>query len=164
MHMNPYGKIFKALNDAQVQYIVVGGVAMNLLGYGRFTGDIDVLIALDHVNLKKMQNLMKEMGYEKRLPVDIQELGDEKKVLKLMKEKRLIAFTFINSAKPQFNIDVIVGESLRYRKYEAHRIIIETWGVPVPVISIDDLIGMKKTSNRTKDVEDVAALLELKGL
>jgi hypothetical protein len=34
----------------------------------------------------------------------------------------------------------------------------------LPVISIDDLIGMKKRSNREKDIEDVTALLELKGL
>ena len=137
---------------------------MNLLGYPRFTGDIDILLALDGENLKKMANLMKQMGYEKRIPVEVQELGDEKKTLQLMKEKNLIAYTFINNAEPQFNIDVIVGESLDFSKYEKHKVVVTAWDVGVPVVSIDDLIGMKKITGREKDAQDVAALLELKGL
>jgi len=163
-NMNPYGEIFKALNEAEVQYVVVGGVAMNLLGYPRFTGDIDILVALDPHNLQSMANLMQTLGYEQRLPVNLQELGDEKKALKWMKEKGLEAYTFINADKPQFNIDVIVGPSLKFNIYKQHSSQVDIWNVAIPVVSIDDLIGMKRKSNRKKDAEDVAALLELKGL
>jgi hypothetical protein len=162
--MNPYGKIFKALNDAGVRYIVVGGVAMNLLGYPRFTGDIDVLMALDDANLGKMAALMKSMGYERRLPMDIKALGDEEQVVEWMREKGLVAYTFMNVRKPQFSIDVVVGPSLKFADYERHRIVVTVWDIAIPVVSIDDLIGMKRESRREKDAEDVAALLELKGL
>jgi hypothetical protein len=81
-----------------------------------------------------------------------------------MKEKQLIAFTFMNAVEPQFGIDVIVGESLHFEKYSRHTVVVEAWGISVPVVSIDDLIGMKKASNREKDAQDVAILLELKGL
>jgi predicted nucleotidyltransferase len=162
--MNPYGKIFKALNDAQVRYIVVGGVAMNLLGHPRFTGDIDILLALDPSNLKRMADKMEEMGYERRLPVSIDELGDEKKVLQLMKEKGLTAYTFMNAKEPQFSIDVIVGASLKFADYERDCITVEVWDVAIPVVSIDDLIGMKKESNRKQDAQDIEALIKLKGL
>ncbi|MBI2636511.1 nucleotidyl transferase AbiEii/AbiGii toxin family protein [Candidatus Peregrinibacteria bacterium] len=162
--MNSYGRIFAALNEAGVQYIVVGGVAMNFLGYPRFTGDIDILMALDEPNLKNMTQLMKTMGYVQRVPVNIEELGDEKKVLMLIRDKNLIAFAFINDAEPQFNIDIIVGESLNFDHYREHQQILKVLGTAVPIVSIDDLIGMKKKSNRKQDAEDVAALLELKGL
>lgn len=162
--MNPYGKIFKALNDAQVRYIVVGGVAMNLLGYPRFTGDIDILLALDPGNLKRMAGKMKEMGYAQRLPVSIDELSDEKKILAMMQEKGLVAYTFMNAREPQFSIDVIVGTSLKFADYERDRTLVKAWDVTIPVVSIDDLIGMKKESDRKKDAEDVVALIELKGL
>ncbi|MDD5041930.1 MAG: nucleotidyl transferase AbiEii/AbiGii toxin family protein [Candidatus Peribacteraceae bacterium] len=161
--MNPYGRIFQALNEGDVRYLVVGGVAMNLLGYPRFTGDIDILLALDKNNLKRMAQRMKHMGYEKRLPVEIDELGDEKKVLTLMKKKGLQAYTFINTAEPQCTIDVIMGASLHFEKYQKHHVTIDVWNIPIPVVSIDDLIGMKKSTNRRKDAEDVVALLELKG-
>jgi predicted nucleotidyltransferase component of viral defense system len=162
--MNQYGHIFQALNEADVTYIVVGGVAMNLLGYPRFTGDIDILLALDENNLRRMRTLMQKMGYEKRLPIEIDELGDEKKALTLMKEKNLLAYTFTNEREPQYNIDVIVGESIRFEQYNRHRVIVDVWNIPIPVVSIDDLIGMKKAANRKKDADDIAALLELKGL
>ena len=162
--MNPYGEIFSALNTAGIAYIVVGGVAMNLLGYPRFTGDIDILLALDEENLLKMNTLMKELGYEARLPVALEELGDEQHVMTLIKEKDLIAYTFIHSEKPQYSIDVIVGESLEFDSYQEHKQDITVWDIKVPVISIDDLIGMKQSTNRQKDVDDIAALLELKGL
>ncbi len=162
--MNPYQKIFSALNEAHLRYIVVGGVAMNLLGYPRFTGDIDVLLALDPENLANMARLMHSMGYEKRLPVSVEELGDEGKVLQLMNTKNLIAYTFANSAEPQFSIDVIVGASLHFHDYELRRLLVKVWDIEIPVISIDDLISMKRQSTRKKDVDDVVALLELKGL
>ncbi len=162
--MNPYGRIFQSLNEASVNYIVVGGVAMNLLGYPRFTGDIDVLLALDSDNLRRMSGLMESMGYEQRVPVSLQELGDEKKALKLMKEKNMIAFTFHSPQEPQFGIDVIVGESLHFDRYHKHRVLVGLWGIEIPVVSIDDLIDMKRAANREKDAQDVAALLELKGL
>lgn len=45
--MNIYAEIFKAFNDAKIAYLIIGGVAVNLYGYNRFTGDIDILLALD---------------------------------------------------------------------------------------------------------------------
>lgn len=162
--MNPYQQIFGALNDAHVRYLVVGGVAMNLLGYPRFTGDIDILLALDDANLDRMARLMQSMGYEQRLPVDVQELSEEGHVLRLMKEKNLIAYTFANPDAPQFSIDVIVGESLEFSTYAKDALQIPVWDIEIPVVSIDDLIGMKRKSTRKKDADDVALLLELKGL
>ena len=51
--MNIYAEIFKAFNNAKIEYLIVGGVAVNLYGYNRFTGDIDILLALDKINLEK---------------------------------------------------------------------------------------------------------------
>ncbi|MBI3332102.1 nucleotidyl transferase AbiEii/AbiGii toxin family protein [Candidatus Peregrinibacteria bacterium] len=162
--MNPYGRIFTALNKAKIQYLVVGGVAMNLHGYPRFTGDLDILLALNEKNVEKMGALMKKMNYEKKLPVALEELSNEGKVEEWIRNKNLTAFTFENVKEPQFNIDVIVGESLKFEKYKKHQMILKTWNIRIPVVSIDDLIKMKRKSDRKKDAEDVAALIELKGL
>jgi hypothetical protein len=162
--VNPYQRIFGALNDAGVRYLVVGGVAMNLLGYPRFTGDIDILLALDEANLERIARLMRNMGYEQRIPVDVQELSEEGHVLRLMTEKNLIAYTFANPDLPQFSIDVIVGESLEFARYAKDALQVAVLDVQIPVVSIDDLIGMKRKSKRKKDADDVIALLELKGL
>jgi len=76
----------------------------------------------------------------------------------------MTAYTYIDPAMPQFSIDILAGESLNFATYDSHKVNIEAWAIPIPVISIDDLIGMKKKANREKDAQDIAALLELKSL
>lgn len=104
------------------------------------------------------------MGYQQRLPISIQELGDTDKVRTLMEEKGLIAYSFIHAKEPQFNIDVLVSASMEFEKFSVHMMKAEVWGLQIPVVSIDDLIMMKQNSDREKDVQDVVALLELKDL
>jgi hypothetical protein len=42
MEVRSVEAIARALNDAEIQYIVVGGLAVNAHGYERFTRDIDL--------------------------------------------------------------------------------------------------------------------------
>lgn len=67
--MNPYKKVFSELQKSGVKYLVVGGVAVNLYGYSRFTGDIDILAgySLDFKKFYKKRAVMKVWGT--RLPV-----------------------------------------------------------------------------------------------
>ena len=162
--MDSYKEIFQALRDAKVNYIIVGGVAMNLLGYTRFTNDIDILLALDPENLQAMKKAMEALGYERRIPLELDELGDEKKALQFVKEKNLLAYTFFNAKEPLYSVDVIVGDSLKFSQFRKNRTLIDVWGLSLPVVSIDDLIGLKQKTGREKDALDVATLLEYKGL
>ncbi len=43
--MSIYQPLFRALNESEVRYVVVGGVATVLHGYARFTADIDLIVA-----------------------------------------------------------------------------------------------------------------------
>ena len=162
--MNLFEKVFRELNKKKIKYLVVGGVAVNLYGYSRFTGDIDILVALSPDNLKKIDRIMKEMGYVERLPISITVLGDKKKLENFMKKKSLKAYTYISSHNPQLDIDIIVGESLRFDNFKENETIIKVWNIQLPVISIDDLIKMKKRAGRDNDLLDLKALLEIKNL
>lgn len=162
--MDSYKNVFQTLKQANVHYLIVGGVAMNLLGCPRFTNDIDVLLALEEENLQAMKRAMKNIGYEQRIPLALDELGDEKKVLRLITENNLLAYTFFNPKEPLYSIDIIVGASLKFHHYTEHQTLVEVWDMKLPVVSIDDLIGLKKDSNREKDALDVATLLAYKGL
>lgn len=162
--MNPYRKIFLALQKAEIKYLIVGGVAVNLYGYSRFTGDMDILMALDKENLKKMSAVMRHLGYIQRLPVDLFELGNKTKVKKWMKEKGMTAYTFICERQPQLNLDILAGYSLDFRKFFKKRTILPIWGIKIPVVAFNDLIKMKKIAGREQDLLDIQALLELKTL
>ncbi len=52
MHYESITTLIKNLNDAAVEYLVVGGLAVVAHGYVRFTADVDLLLGLDHANVK----------------------------------------------------------------------------------------------------------------
>ncbi len=162
--MQSYESLFRTFAENKLHYLIVGGVAVNLHGYPRFTNDIDILLALTPENLTTMARIMEELGYQQRLPISIQELEDEQKARQFIHEKGLTAYSFIHATEPQFNVDVLVAQSIDFDAFLAQTMHAEVWGIKVPVVSIDDLIDMKKQSNREKDIQDVSALLELKGL
>lgn len=162
--MNLFKKIFRALNKAKIKYLVVGGVAVNLHGYIRFTGDLDILLLLEDQNLKKMYKVMKKLKYSERLPVSILELKDRKQVKKWLKEKGMQAFSFNPPKDNPLQLDIVIEESLKFDKIFPKRITKRISDVSIPVISIQDLIKMKKKTNRWQDLIDIENLIKLKNL
>jgi hypothetical protein len=163
--MNPYRELFKAMNDAEIKYLVVGGVAVNLHGYRRFTADVDILLALDEPNLEKMTMVMHDMGYTERLPVALKDLANKATVEMFLQEKGMTAYTFLSARRERIDVDILAPDSLSFQEYDKQKVFLDIdEDIKVPVISVDDLINMKRVANREKDISDVRMLLELKGL
>lgn len=162
--MNLFEKVFRALNSEKVKYLVVGGVAVNLHGFARFTGDLDLLLLLEEKNLEKMENVMKDLGYRERLPVSVLDLRDHTKVKEWLEKKNMQAFSFFPPKNNPLQIDIIIEESLKYEKIVKGKVLKRISGVSIPVVSIDDLVKMKKKANRQQDLIDLEALIKLKGL
>ncbi|MBP7819616.1 hypothetical protein KA036_02145 [Candidatus Gracilibacteria bacterium] len=160
--MNYYRDLFTALEGAGISYLIVGGVAVNLYGYLRFTSDIDILISLDLENLVKLDQLMKSLGYIERLPVKILDLADEKKLTSYIEEKGLKAYTYIGGQGFRLDLDIIIEESLNFQSFFCNATMIRSWDLSLPVISIDDLMKMKVVANRDKDLLDLEALIQIK--
>lgn len=62
----------RALNEAQAQYLVIGGFAINYHGYIRATEDIDLLVASDLENQRRTKQALEILPDQA-----IRELGDE---------------------------------------------------------------------------------------
>ncbi|MDG2170117.1 MAG: hypothetical protein P8L44_19585 [Opitutales bacterium] len=62
----------KELNRLEVKYIVIGGLAINRLGYVRATDDVDLLISKDLANKEKVKKALEKLPDQA-----IKELGDE---------------------------------------------------------------------------------------
>lgn len=162
--MNLFRKIFKALNNEKIKYLVVGGIAVNLHGYIRFTGDLDILLLLEKNNLAKMGKAMKKLGYTERLPVSISALSDQKTVKKWLKEKNMKAFSFFPPKSSPLQIDIIIEESLKFNNFLKKKSLKKISGVTIPIVSIEDLIKMKRRADRVQDAIDLEALIKLKNL
>ncbi len=74
-----YEDVFRALNRHGVRYLVVGGVAVNLLGVPRMTKDLDLMLDLSSENLKLFLSALNDLGYRPRAPVPLEEFADASK-------------------------------------------------------------------------------------
>lgn len=162
--MNLFELIFREFNKERLKYLVVGGVAVNLHGFMRFTGDLDILILLEEKNLEKLDKIMQSLGYSERLPVKVQSLKDHKLVKQWLKEKNMMAFSFMPPRNNPLQIDIIIEESLEYESILKDKVVKKIDNVSIPVVSIDRLIKMKKKADRPQDRIDLEALIKLKNL
>ncbi len=162
--MNIFEKIFKSFNSEKIKYLVVGGVAVNLHGYIRFTGDLDILLLLKEKNLEKVDKVMRKLGYSERLPISILSLKDKKQVKEWLEKKNMQAFSFMPPKNNPLQIDIIIEESLAFEKIVENKVIKKIENVSIPVVSIDQLIKMKRKADRQQDITDLEALIQIKNL
>ncbi len=156
-----YYDIFKRFNELKLDYLIVGGLAVNLHGIPRMTYDIDIMIKLDRGNVSKLVNQLKEWGYRLKIPVKLDDLKDIKKLKKWIKEKNLKAINFYNDKFPIAGIDIVIDSPVPYEDLKERAIYIELLGEKLPVISIEDLIYIKEKAGRKQDLADARHLKKL---
>jgi len=160
--MLDYLGIFKKFNEEGIRYLVVGGVAMNLHGVPRVTYDIDILIDLEDANISALMGLMKEWGFKPKVPVNVMDFADREKRDEWIATKNMKAFNLVNAKWALSEIDIIIDAPIEYSKAHQRARKITVQGVPIPVISIDDLIKMKKAAGRELDKADIQYLRKVK--
>jgi predicted nucleotidyltransferase len=154
-----YEKVIKAFQKAKVKYILVGGVAFNLLGGHRGTADMDILVEMTDENLARVVRVMKKLGFSVKQPVDPMGIADKKTRIDWIENKNMKAFNFYKEDLQE--VDIIIDTPVSYEDAMKDVIIKEVDGVRLPVISFRKLIKMKEKAGRTQDKSDV---LELKRL
>ena len=156
-----YLDVFKALNKAKVKYVVVGGVAVILYGYERFTKDLDLVIHLEEENIDRLFETLAKVGYKPRVPVSKDQFKNETLRKKWQKEKGMLVFTFGHKDPPFKNIDVFVNDPMPFKKiYECRKnAVIE--GVKIPLVSAEHLRILKEKANRPQDIIDLRQLDEI---
>jgi hypothetical protein len=76
MEQRSLQEIFTALNQASVNYLVVGGLAVVAHGYMRTTADLDLVIGLEPANIKAGLQALMDIGYRMAIPVTIEQFAD----------------------------------------------------------------------------------------
>ena len=88
-----YLDLFRTLQEERVEYVVVGGLAINLHGVERATMDVDLVLAMDEGNLHRFLNAATRLKLKPSLPVPLEALCDAKQLDAWVREKHLIAFS-----------------------------------------------------------------------
>lgn len=160
--MIAYKDVFKAFDKSEVKYVIVGGIALNLLGSMRSTNDLDILVEMSDENLKKVVTVLKKLGYKVKQPVDPIGIADQKIREEWIRGKHLKTLNFYRGADALEEVDIIIDTPVTYEEAlkDLQNVAVER--INLPVISIDALIRMKKKAARTIDKLDVELLKGLK--
>ena len=157
-------RLFRELGRQKVKYLVVGGVAVNLHGYNRLTGDLDIVLLLKDANLRKFISVVKKLGLKPQIPVKLEDFSDQDKRDDWIRNKNMKAFKLYGVENPAEHLDVVIDSGIDFDRAYPNRSVIKAGDLRIPLIGIDDLIHMKKKAGRRKDEIDIEALTRIKEL
>lgn len=158
-----YEGILREFQEQKVKYVLVGGMALNILGSMRSTADMDILVEMSDQNLKKIIKILTKNGYKVKQPVDPMDLADQVTRRDWIQNKHMKAFNFYKDRELK-EVDIIIETPVSYEKARKTALTIKCGRLTLPVISLEHLITMKKKSNRPVDKLDIEDLKRIKML
>ena len=153
--MNLFKRLFRALNEESVEYLVGGGIAVNLYGIERATADIDIILNLETENTLKFAKVAKDLGLQPKIAVALDDFLDAPTRKAWADNKEMVVFSLYDAEYPFFVVDVFIEMPFDFKRVYSNRKIIEFEDTFIPVVPLDELIGMKERSNRPQDQSDV---------
>ena len=151
--------ILRALNDAEVRYLIVGGLAVVAHGYVRATVDIDIVLQLEESNALRAMKALTAIGYRPLVPVDAEAFADEKTRKMWQEEKHMIVFQLRNPDRDSTRLDIFVEEPFSFPEELAQAKWENVAGIRAPVLRLERLLEMKRESGRPQDLADVEQLM-----
>lgn len=156
--------VAKALNDASVPYILVGGVAVIAHGYGRSTQDVDIVVQLRPDAVRAAFSALATLGYTPRVPVTAEQFSDGEQRKRWIAEKGMMVLNFHSDRNAQAPVDMFVSEPFDFQsEYDSAMIVQVGPGIPVRVLRLATLLRLKREAGRPQDLADVAELEEIHG-
>jgi hypothetical protein len=150
-------EILKVLEHHRVRYVVIGGLAATLYGFGTVTFDVDIVPDSTPENLARLSSALEELearirvdGIEGGLPFDhdARTLGSTK-MIDLVTSHGDLNVTFHPSGVSSFS------------EWDSHAGDTEALGVHFRLASLADVIRSKEAAGRPKDQIAVPILREL---
>jgi hypothetical protein len=145
--------IFAALDTHKVEYVVIGGIAVQVYGHSRMTNDVDLIPSPTPLNLERLAAALDSL--EARI------LNPGSEHLKI-DAQMLPRATLWQLATRHGDIDVLhdAPGAAPFPQLRKRALVIALGDHSIPIASRDDLIKMKRAAARPIDLSDVAALTE----
>lgn len=159
MSTGPLSEIFRAFDEADVRYLVVGGVAVVLHGHPRFTADLDLVLDLTPTNTSVAIEALQSLDYRPRAPVPAEDFAKDEVRRKWREEKGLTVFSLWSPSYPGTEVDLFVEEPFDFEEAWSRRLdAVLDDGTTVHVVGMNDLRSLKQATGRPKDLDDLEKL------
>jgi len=143
-----FNQIIRALNQHNVEYVLIGGYAVILHGLPRTTQDMDIVVKSNEENIRKFQQALKS-------------LYDDKEIEEITRDE-LQKYAVIRYGTPEnFYIDIMagIGEAENFDSIESE--VKEIGDISIKVATAEALYRMKQNTLRPHDKADALFLRDL---
>lgn len=146
-------EILRILSEHDVDFVVIGGLAVQVHGYLRGTKDIDMVVRPSSLNLSRLSEALADLEAEPRTAATIN-LTDPHQL------RRAPLVPLMTKAGPLdlVNIDHLAGAPASYDSLRDSALIVELAAAEVAFAGLPDLIRMKRAAGRRHDLADIEAL------
>ncbi len=140
-------EVIARLNDEEVEYVVIGGVALNLHGLVRATEDLDVFVRPQSDNIAALRRALRRVW-------------DDPEIEQITAEDLCGSYPAVRYGPPDGSLplDILtrLGELARFDDLEYE--VVEVEGVAIRVATPKTLLWLKAHTIRPQDHADAAAL------
>ena len=142
-----FEKLLAKLAEADVRFVVVGGIAVTLQGYTRFTDDIDLLIDEERGNVERLLAALADFGDGYARELSVEDFSDSEGAIRIIEEAEMC------------QIDLFTRLSgVKYAETVADASVFLLGRHQIRYASKESLIFWKQQSVREKDRLDASAL------
>lgn len=128
----------------RVEYLIVGGYAVGVHGYPRYTGDLDIWINNSDENSKRIIKCVNDFGFS----------SYNLKLTDFTKDGSIIQLGY-----PPIRIDILNQvDGVKFSECDKNKKIVKIDDLEVNFIGYDDLIKNKKAISRPRDIDDIQNL------
>ncbi len=152
--------LLTALADAEIDFVVVGGFAMQMHGFQRATYDVDVALAMNENNLEQFVAFASHHRLVPVIPEPLASLKDAGKLDRWFREKGMVAFAL--RAPDDFVLDVLIRPVVDFATLRANAVQGSLHGRNFLFAGLDEMLEMKRVAARPKDQIDIIALNKIK--
>jgi hypothetical protein len=139
-----FKEFLSLLRSHGVEYLLIGGYAVGYHGYPRATGDMDIWIALDPENARRMVETLREFGFDTpQLSPDL-----------FLQDRSMVR---MGNVPLRIEITTMIS-GVSFAECYADRVTDVIDGVEVSLISLRHLKENKRASGRHKDLTDLEHL------
>ncbi|MGI8875768.1 MAG: DUF6036 family nucleotidyltransferase [Egibacteraceae bacterium] len=160
--MHPLLDIVAALEAAEVRAVVVGGVAVVLHGHVRMTADLDLVLDLQRDNVLAALGVLQDQGLRPRLPVPPEQFAEPDIRKRWVRTQQLTVFSLHDPNDPRREVDLFAESPVPFDDLWRDSTLRRLGSTDVRIASIEHLLHMKRVVGRPKDLEDIAALEEIR--
>ena len=157
--MRPPDRVFRAdeildvLAAHNVDFVVIGGLAVQAHGYIRLTQDLDIIARPSVLNMSRLSEAFVELEAELRMKGTLK-LGDPHQLTRAPH----IPVVTRAGALDVVHVEHIAGAPKSFDALREAAFVVNLHGRDVPFAGLSDLIRMKRAAGRDQDLADIEAL------